>query len=143
MTAVKLSFMRRPAYRVLHSRREVFVYAPPGIQGVTYCAARHTGCYIAAVKLSFIYIYIYIYMRRPAYRVLHSRCEALVYLYIYIYILHNATRVGRNPMLRAYMLTCLHVYVLACLHACMLERWHDSCLPPRSTAHMRTFSTSS
>ena len=38
--------------------------------------------------------------------------------------------------LHAYMLTYLHVYVLACLHACMLERWHDSCLPPTSTAHM-------
>ena len=78
-----------------------------------------------------------------------------MYMFIYIYILHNATRVGRNPMLRAYsllltclhayMLTCLHaymltylhVYVLACLHACMLEQWHDTCLPPTSTAHMR------
>ena len=70
-------------------------------------------------------------------------------------LLHNATRVGRNPTFRAYsllltclhayMLTCLHaymltylhVYVLAWLHACMLERWHDTCLPPTSTAHMR------
>ena len=39
-----------------------------------------------------------------------------------IYLLHNATRVGRNPMLRAdslhaYMLTCLHAYMLTCLHA--------------------------
>ena len=64
--------MRRPAYRVLHNRCEalvhmyiyIYIYAPPGIQGVTYCAARHTGCYMAAVTLSFIYIYIYMY-RNP------------------------------------------------------------------------------
>ena len=45
-------------------------------------------------------------------------------------ILHNATRVGRNPMLRAYslLLTCLHAYMLTCLPTCMLERWQDSCL---------------
>ena len=39
--------------------------------------------------------------------------------------------------LHVYMLTFLQVYVLAWLHACMLERWHDTCLPPTSTAHMR------
>ena len=37
--------MRRPAYRVLY-------IAPPGIQGVTYCAARHTGCYITDLESS-------------------------------------------------------------------------------------------
>ena len=61
---------------------------------------------------------------------------------IAIYILHNATRVGRNPMLRAYMLTaymitCLHAYMLTCFHACILDRWHDTCSPPTSKAHMR------
>ena len=41
---------------------------------------------------------------------------------MYIYILHNATRVGRNPKLRAYslLLTCLHAYMLTCLHAYLL-----------------------
>ena len=48
---------------------------------------------------------------------------------LYIYILHNATRVGRNPMLRAdnlhaYMLTCLHAYMLACLRTRMLTCLH-------------------
>ena len=55
--------------------------------------------------------------------------------YIYNYILHNATRVGRNPMLRvdslhAYVLTCalackltcLHAYTLTCVHAYMHVR---------------------
>ena len=53
-------------------------------------------------------------------------------VYIFMNLIpHRATRVGRNPMLRAYsllliclhayMLTYLHVYVLACLHACMHE----------------------
>ena len=48
----------------------------------------------------------------------------------YVFLLHNATRVGRNPMLRAdslhvyvltrshaYMFTCLHDYMRTCLHA--------------------------
>ena len=34
---------------------------------------------------------------------------------MYIYILHNATRVGRNPNLTAYMFTCLHAYMFTCL----------------------------
>ena len=39
----------------------------------------------------------------------------------------NATRVGRNPMLRvdslhAYVLTCLHAYTLTCVHAYMHVR---------------------
>ena len=50
-------------------------------------------------------------------------------------LLHNATRVGRNPMLRvdslhAYVLTCafackltcLHAYTLTCVHAYMHVR---------------------
>ena len=58
-----------------------------------------------------------------------------MYIYIYIYILHNATRVGRNPMLRvdslhtyvltcalACKLTCLHAYTLTCVHAYMHVR---------------------
>ena len=41
-------------------------------------------------------------------------------------ILHNATRVGRNPMLRAYslLLTCLHAYMLTCLPTCMFTYSH-------------------
>ena len=39
--------------------------APPGIQGVTYCAARHTGCYILRRSA----YRVFIYMGRPAYRV--------------------------------------------------------------------------
>ena len=49
----------------------------------------------------------------------------------YIYILHNATRVGRNPMLRAdslhaYTFTCVHVYMLTWLHAYMLAGIYDN-----------------
>ena len=44
-----------------------------------------------------------------------------IHLYIYICMLHNATRVGRNPMLRAYMFTA---YMLTCLYACMLICLH-------------------
>ena len=59
-------------------------------------------------------------------------------------------RCWSNPMLRAYslLLTCLHSYMLTCLPTCMFTYSHaymlvfmlpakDSCLPPRSTAHMR------
>ena len=70
-------------------------------------------------------------MRRPAYRVLHIAppgIQGATYAcnICYVYILHNATRVGRNPKLRAYslLLTCLHAYMLTCLHAYML-----TCLP--------------
>ena len=44
-----------------------------------------------------------------------------------IEILHNATRVGRNPMLtavnlHAYMLTRLHACMFLCLHATLRNR---------------------
>ena len=41
-------------------------------------------------------------------------------------ILHNATRVGRNPMLRV---NSLHAYVLTCALACKLTRLHAYTLP--------------
>ena len=41
-------------------------------------------------------------------------------------ILHNATRVGRNPMLRV---NSLHAYVLTCAPACKLTRLHAYTLP--------------
>ena len=64
----------------------IHVYAPPGIQGVTYA----------------IYTYIYIYMRRPAYRVLHIAPPGIQGVTYACNILHNATRVGRNPTLAVY-----------------------------------------
>ena len=54
----------------------------------------------------------------------------IIYVFsMYINILHNAARVGRTPMLRAYMftaymLTCLHAYMLACLRTRMLTCLH-------------------
>ena len=62
-------------------------------------------------------------------------------------LLHNATRVGRNPMLRAnslhaYVFTCLHascvhayMHLRTCLHACMLTRLH-ACMLTRLHAYM-------
>ena len=48
-----------------------------------------------------------------------------------IKLLHNATRVGRNPMLRvdslhAYMLTRLHVYMFTRLHATLRNRSYSA-----------------
>ena len=89
--------------------------------------------------LIYIYIYILIVLKNMYIYIYIDNLKS-IYIYILcIYILHNATRVGRNPKLRAYNLLLSVAYSCVC-NMYMYVPWRSGWRAPTSAYQIRNMS---